>query len=370
MIGEVIRHYRAIGLDPGFQGEFERRYTDAFADSLGGGYADAVGSGTLALYVALAALDLPEGSEVLVSPITDPGTISAIILNRLRPRLADSRADSYNLGATEFEQRLGSGVRAACIVHSIGQAAPIEAIVEIARRHKVALLEDCSQSHGATRNRQPVGSFGDIAAFSTMYRKAHIAGACGGVVFTRDLELHRRALAHADRGKPRWREDFDDRNPNQFLFPALNHHTDEISCGIGWASLARLAETIKRRQTFVAEFAGLLAQESSACAPYAHSDQDSPFIFPVLVDPARVSCSATEFAEAVRAEGIGLNPHYEYVVSEWPWVRRYLADGFETPNARRIRDRSFCLYLNENYGSTEAKDAVEAIVKVERHFRR
>ena len=100
-----------------------------------------------------------------------------------------------------------------------------------------------SQSHGARVKGRPIGNFGDIAAFSTMYRKAHMTGGAGGVVFTNDIDLHHRALAMADRGKPSWQPDFDDRNPNQFLFPALNFHTDEISCAIGVSSLQRLRQT-------------------------------------------------------------------------------------------------------------------------------
>jgi len=201
-----------------------------------------------------------------------------------------------------------------------------------------------------------------------MYRKAHMTGPSGGVVYCRDLELFRQALAHSDRGKPRWREDFSDRDPSTYLFPALNHHTDEISCAIGVASLGRLNLTILRRQSFVSDVVAGLAEHAKICRPYAHSPADSPFFFPIVVDTDRISCSKIEFAEAVRAEGIDLNPHYRFVVDEWPWVQPYLADGFRTENARSIRDRTFCLYLNENYGEAEANDTVEAILKVERHF--
>ena len=79
MIQEAIAFYRAKKIDPGYQEHFEKLYTDGFVAMMGGGYADAVASGTAALYVSLAALDLPKGSEVLVSPITDPGTLSAIV---------------------------------------------------------------------------------------------------------------------------------------------------------------------------------------------------------------------------------------------------------------------------------------------------
>ena len=66
-----------------------------------------------------------------------------------------------------------------------------------------------------------------------MYRKAHSTGPSGGLVYSRNLDVFRSALVHSDRGKPRWRDDFDDRNPSTYLVPALNHHTDEISCAIG-----------------------------------------------------------------------------------------------------------------------------------------
>ena len=94
MIQEVISYYRENEVDPGYQGPFEKLYTDAFVAMMGGGYADAVATGTASLFIALAALDLPRDSEVLVSPITDPGSISAIILNGLKPRLCDSKPDS------------------------------------------------------------------------------------------------------------------------------------------------------------------------------------------------------------------------------------------------------------------------------------
>ena len=370
-IYEVIAYYRERGLDPGYQGEFEKRYTDAFVAQMGGGYADAVATGTTALFVAVAALGLPEGSEVIVSPITDPGSLSAIIVNRLVPRLADAQPGCYSMGVEQFVARITPKVRAVMVVHSIGQPiTDIGAIVREAHDRGIMVVEDCSQSHGAKVLGRPIGTFGDIAAFSAMYRKAHIAGGSGGIVYSRDVDLARRALAHADRGKPRWLPDFTDFDPARFLFPALNLHTDEISCGIGLVSLKRLPDTIMRRLVFVAEITGRLRDRSTICQPYGYSPSDSPFIYPIIVDVDRITCSKIDFANAVLAEGIGLNPHYRYVVAEWPWLKPYLADDFDTPNARDIRDRSFCLYLNENYGRSEASDCAAAILKVEQHFGR
>jgi perosamine synthetase len=370
MIIEVLDYYAERKVDPGYQGAFEKIYTDAFVEMMGGGYADAVATGTAALYVAVAALNLPKGSEVIVSPITDPGTLSAVVLNGLRPRLVDSKPDSYNVGPEQFAERIAPNVSAAIIVHSAGYAAEIDKIVEIAHARGIKVIEDCSQAHFAKHKAKPVGTFGDIAAFSTMYRKAHSTGPSGGLVYSRNLELFRSALVHSDRGKPRWRDDFDDRNPSTYLAPALNHHTDEISCAIGYASLKRLPSTIVNRLAFVSDFVARLYDASDVCQAYRFMPTSSPFFYPVIVDVEAITCSKIDFAEAVRAEGIDLNPHYKYVVCEWPFIRPYLADNFDSPNARSIRDRSFNLYLNEKYGEQEARDCVKAIVKVEKHFKK
>ena len=117
-------------------------------------------------------------------------------------------------------------------------------------------------------------------------------GRAGGVVFSKDIDLFRQALAHADRGKPSWAADFDDRNPNQFLFTAHNFHTDELSCAIGTASLARVQDTILRRLTFIAEFAGRLKDRSQVCTPFGYTPNDSPFVYPIVVDCARIACEA------------------------------------------------------------------------------
>ena len=366
MVEEVFRFYSDRQVDPGYQGPFEEQYCRAISTAMGGGFADAVSTGTAAVYVALCALELPKGSEVLISPITDPGSANAIIQAGLHPKLMDSRPGSYNVGPDQVAARIGPDTSAALIVHSTGQACEIDAIVETCRARNVRVIEDCSQAHQARWKGKPVGTFGDIAAFSTMYRKASITGPSGGVVFTRDESLYRMALAWADRGKTPWVEDFDERDPNQFLFPALNLHTDELSCAIGIASLRRLPATIAARMSFIRQL-DRLNDVSSLCRTYGWNEGDSPFFYPIRLDVSRLpdGVSKTAFAEFVAKEGIGLNPHYKYLLADWSYLKLYLADSFETPNARNIRDTSFNLFLNENYGNREVEDIIDAITKVE-----
>jgi dTDP-4-amino-4,6-dideoxygalactose transaminase len=270
------------------------------------------------------------------------------------------------MGVQQFLDRVTPEVSAVLVVHATGQATDVDRIVPEAHARGIKVIEDCSQSHGAQIFGRQIGTFGDIAAFSTMYRKGHMTGGSGGVVYARNLGTYRNALAHADRGKPRWVENFDDRNPATFLFPALNWNNDELSCAIGIASLRRLRDTIVRRLAFVSELASLLADMDTMFTLVPWRPTDSPFILPVFVDLKRTKRDKTAIAQAVFAEGISLNPHYQYVVTEWPWLKPYLADDFGTPEAVSSRNRSFCLYVNENYGAEEAADTAAALLKVDR----
>jgi dTDP-4-amino-4,6-dideoxygalactose transaminase len=368
-VDRLFEHYWAAGTDFGYQGEYERRYTEAFAQYLGGGHADAVCTGTAALFVALAALQLPPGSQVIVSPITDPGTVNAILFNRLVPVVADSMPDSYNMGEEQFLARVTDKTRAVMVVHATGRAAPIDRIVEAAKTRGIRVIEDCSQAHGAELNGRKAGTFGDIAAFSTVYTKGHATGGCGGVVFTRDRALSDLARAHADRGKPYGRGDVNHRNPMEYQFPALNLNIDEISCVIGLSTLAKLDAVRERRNRFLSELQEAL-RSSVSCVLMEISPRHSPFFQPVFVKEGVLTCSKSTFAEAVRAEGIPLTPHYPCVVCEWPWLKPHLADDFQSVNAIDCRNRSFNLSLNENYGRAEVEDIIAAIRKVENAFRR
>jgi perosamine synthetase len=362
-----LEHYRARRQDFGYQDTYERRYSEAFVRSLGvPGFADAVSTGTAALYVAVAAMQLPPGSRVLVSPITDPGTLSAIILNRLVPVLIDSAPNTPNAAAEQVAERVSPDTAAIVLVHAAGKAAEVGPIAALAREQGILLLEDCSQAHGARSHGGTVGTFGELAAFSTMYRKAHATGGSGGVVFAPTEEWYRRVRAHADRGKPSWEPGFDDKDPTTFLFPALNLNLDELSCALGLRSLEKLPRTIASRVAFLELLREQLEQASEICVGTPVSDEDSPFYYPIQVDVSRLRCSKSEFALAVRAEGVDLNPDYRYVVGEWPWAREHLGDDFDTPNARSWRSTHFNILFNENYGPREAYDIVQAIVKVER----
>lgn len=362
----VFRHAWETGRDFGYQGPFEDAYMRDFCTMQGGGHADAVSSGTASVLLALAALDLPPGSEVACSPVTDPGGVTPILALGLKPVVVDAAPGGFNMGADELAAVITPRTRAVLVTHVGGIPAGMERIAAVAGAHGLAVAEDCSQAHGARINGTPVGNFGDIAAFSTMFSKNHASGGCGGIVHTRRADLHRRVRALADRGKPFMDEGFDPRNPGMFLFPALNFNQDELSCAIGRSTLARLPHTITRRQDIVRRITeGLADSTVLSPLPVPSGMESSPFFLTVRVATHRLRTDKLEFARAVQAEGIPLNPDYRYVLAEWPWLAPHCATPPHTPNASSFRQQSFNLLFHERFSDADADDIVTALLKVE-----
>ncbi len=369
-IEQLFAEYRKLGRDFGYQDIYEKRFTEAFTKYMGiAGYCDAVCSGSSALFIAVASFQLPKKNEVMVSPFADPSDVNAIILNDLVPILVDSMINSYNSGIDQYMEKITDKTCAAIVIHSYGNPAPIDVISSALKSKGIKILEDGSRAHGASINGCKVGTFGDVSAFSAMYSKTLNMGGSGGIVFTKQEETYRLIRAYADRGKNFWADDYDTRNPANWLFPAHNFNTDEISCAIGIESLKKLDTVRRKRIEFLKTLQHKLSIASETCRIGDFSDNDSPFFQPIFVDRSRINVSKIEFALAVREEGIPLNPHYGYLVSDWLWAKPYFPLGLDCPNANMVRNNSFNLLFNENYGEKEASDIASAIGKVERFFK-
>ena len=233
------------GYAPGYNGKEEDAFCKEFAAYLGGGYSDGVNSGTNSVYVALHALDLPPFSEVIVGPVTDPGGIMPIVMLNCIPVVADAEPGSFNTGAAQVEACITPRTSAIVIPHIGGAPADIKAIMKVAKKHKLPVVEDCAQAHGASVDGQKVGTFGTYGAFSLMFGKHFCAGGQGGAIFSKTEDLYWKERRAADRGKP-----FNmDGHTN--VRAAINCNMDEFGAAIGRAQLKKLPQIIAKRQAFV-----------------------------------------------------------------------------------------------------------------------
>ncbi|MCX7591654.1 MAG: DegT/DnrJ/EryC1/StrS family aminotransferase, partial [Kiritimatiellae bacterium] len=226
----------------GYNGPFEQKYEKRFAQLMGGGFADGVSSGTTAVYCALGALRLEPFSEVIVPAMTDPGGMMPVPLLGCVPVVADCDPRSYNTCAQQIAPLITKRTRAIIVAHMGGEPVDMDPIMKLARAHKLYVIEDCAQAHGAKYKGRLVGTIGDIAAFSTMFGKHHCTGAQGGVVYTRNEELYWSAKRFADRGKP-----FNLPDAPGNVVAGLNCNLNDLAAAIGLAQLRKLPSIVERR---------------------------------------------------------------------------------------------------------------------------
>lgn len=377
-----------------YHGPQEQAFCQAFAELLGGGFADGVNSGTNALWVALRALELEPGGEVIVPPVTDPGGVMPVALNHCVPVPADAEPGSYNAGVRQVADRLTEHTRAIIVAHIAGRPADVEPIVDLARSRQLPLIEDCAQALGATVGGRCVGTFGDLAVFSTMFGKHLSTGGQGGVVFTRDESLYWRVRRSADRGKP-FNLDVEPAaaaspraGPRTNIIAALNCNMDEIHAAIGRAQLRKLPRMLARRR----ELAAALEERCRRELTFVRVPGDPPgrrsahwFTF-FHLDAHALGVDVDTFAQAMAAEGIPAAPSYRAIpvrqewhtrrrvfgTSGWPWTSPlYKGDADRTyplANIDATTAEHFHVTFHEGCSPQEVDDFLAAAGKLERAY--
>ncbi|MCC7491053.1 MAG: DegT/DnrJ/EryC1/StrS family aminotransferase [Fimbriimonadaceae bacterium] len=366
----------------GYNGAPEEQYRQQFAAFLGGGQAHTVNSGTSAVLAAVAGCALPPFSEVVVPPITDPGGVMPVALLNLIPVVADAVPGSYNVGAASLEAALTARTSAVLVAHIAGDPVEMGPVVELCRQRGLKLIEDCAQAHGATCDGKLVGTFGDIAAFSTMSGKHHATGAQGGVVWSADEQTFWRARRFADRGKPFGT------TATTNVEAGLNLNLNDLSAAIGLPQLAKLPSIIDRRRAVADAIVAGLKQIPGVRPGWIPAGARSAHWFlRVEVDPVAIRVPMGDFVKAVSAEGIPVGWPYTVITSDAEWFRSQIVFGtpglpwsapqysgprhpeYALPQARLNRDRQFNVYLHEACSQDEASDVVAAISKVAQAYR-
>lgn len=371
------------GVLPAYDGEEERAYCTEFAAYLGGGFADAVSSGSAAIYVALKALDLEPFSEVIIGAFTDPGGMMPIPLLNLIPMVADSIPGHLCTGPEQVVELISPRTRAIIVPHIAGEPADIAGIMAVARPHGIPVIEDCAQAHGARLNGQLLGAFGDLATFSTMGGKHHSTGPQGGVVYTKDEARYQAIRRASDRGKP-------------FFLPpgstnvtaSLNFNLNDLAAAIGRVQLRKLPASVARRRAIVAQLMeGITDLPMLSIAPPRPGFESSYWFLPIQFHPDQATCDKATFCDALRAEGLavmtdyrnGLPHSHDWFVqrrvfgrSGYPWASPdYHGDPnrtFPCPNAQAMLQSHFILTFHENWDSQTLDDAIAIFQTVARAY--
>lgn len=227
-----------------------RQFEEEFAAWSGTSHAVSLANGTVALDLALKALDIGPGDEVIVTPRTFLASVSSVINAGATPVFADVDRDSQNISPATIEAVLTPRTRAVLCVHLAGWPCEMDGINALADKHGFKVIEDCAQAHGARYRGQPVGSLGDIGAWSFCQDKIMTTGGEGGMTTTHDRALWSRMWSYKDHGKA-WETVYERQHPPGFRWLHESFGTNwrmlEIQAAIGRIQLQRMPAWHERR---------------------------------------------------------------------------------------------------------------------------
>ena len=285
----------------GKTGELIPEFEKQFAAFYGAGYGQSATSGTAAIHLAVGAVNPDPGDEIITAPITDPGSVMPILYQNAIPVFADVDPKTLNMTPESIEANITDRTRAIILVHLFGRPSNIDEVAEIARKHNVVLIEDCSQAHATKYKGRYAGTFGHIGCFSLQQSK-HMTTGDGGMVITNDEATYIRLKLFSDKG---WDYQYMGERDHGFLAPC--YRTTELMGAVGLAQLEKVRQVVERRIELGQLLCDLIADAPGVEAIPAEPDREVSwwnYIFHVTGHDADVFC------KAVSAEGVQVGAHY------------------------------------------------------------
>ena len=297
LVTEAIRSQDLFGLG----GPKVTALEEAFAELYGVGHAVASTSGTAAIHIAIGTINPNPGDEIITAPITDAGSVVPIVYQNCIPIFADVD-ESYNMDPADVELKITDRTAAIMVVHLFGNACRMEAMVDIARRHDIPLIEDCSQAHATKYQDRYLGTWGDIAAYSLQQSKYMTTGD-GGVTITARDEWAERMLLFQDKGwtrKPGW-------GARAYAFLALNYRMTELQGAVGLAQVKKVRAVVEKRMELGNHLTALIGGiEGVTPPPITAGSEHGYWLYPLRID----GWSVASFAETLTEEGIAAGAAY------------------------------------------------------------
>jgi dTDP-4-amino-4,6-dideoxygalactose transaminase len=364
------REYHAVKevLDSGWLTVSQKTYNfeNAFSAFLGASsQCLAVSSCTAALHMALLALDIKKGDEVITPALTFIADQNVTQMAGAENVLADiSSMEDWSMDPCDIEARITPKTKAVMIVHYAGYACDMERITDVCRRHNLFLIEDCAHTPGADYimtdgSRQPLGTFGDIAAFSFFANK-NIAVGEGGMVVTRNPELYAKLKGLRSHGMSV--PSFDRYKGRAISYdvesPGLNYRIHEISSALGLVQLQKLEESNNKRKILTEHYFRRLNDIPGITIPYRNFSRGktSYHIMPVLL------CDSADRAavmESMKQDGIQTSIHYPAIQGFSAYKNRVNS----TPKAEYVCAHELTLPLYPDMILTEVDIVCDALIK-------
>jgi len=372
-------------------GDLGMRFEQAFADWNGAKYGISTCNGTAALHTALAGLGIGPGDEVIVPSYTFIATSFSVCQAGAVPVFADVEKLSHTISATDIEAKISDKTRAIIVVHLYGEVCDMGAILDVAKRHSLLVIEDCAQAHGATYKGKKVGTVGDIGAFSFCQSKTFTTGGEGGCVITDDDDVAWNCRSFRDHGydvAERLRLlELEAKLPYIHNCVGFNFRLTEMQSAIGLKELERLDNwnLANRRRNGEMLIAALKDCPQIQRLPVHTSERGNGFwLFPIILDIDALSTDIKGITAALSAEGIPCGPvlwpqcYKEKAFQQKrgfgklgypfgdPNARKEAVDYSKVlcPNAAEVETRCFFVPTHPTYEVRHVEMMARAILKV------
>lgn len=369
-IAEVVDTLRSGWLTTGPK---TRRFEREFAAYTGAQYALALNSATAALHLALDAAGIRPGDEVITTPLTFAACANVIVQTGATPVLADVSPDDLNIDPAQVERRITPRTRALMAVHYAGQPCRMDALLDIARRYNLFLIEDAAHAAGAEYRGQRIGSLGDATAFS-FYATKNLTTGEGGMLTTNRPELAERARLMTLHGMNRdgWqRYEKGGSWYYEVIAPGYKYNMSDIMAALGLVQLRRLDAMNARRAELATRLTAALAGCEAVATPSARPEVRH--VWHLYVIRLRLEClriDRARFIEELTARGIGTSVHF-IPIHYHPYYR----EGFgfrlgDFPVAEDAYPRLVSLPLYPAMTETDVDRVAEAVLDVVSHYKR
>ncbi len=317
-------------------GPYVRRFEEEFAARAGRKHGIAVCNGSVAIDVAVAALRLGPGDEIIAPTFTIISCLAPVIRAGATPILIDADPVTWNMNVGDIEAKITSRTRAIMVVHIYGLPVDMDPVLALAAKHGLLIIEDAAEMHGQTYRGRPCGSFGDISTFS-FYANKHVTTGEGGMVVTDDDALAERCrllrnLAFVP--------------PRRFVHHELgwNFRMSNIQAALGVAQLERLDEFLARKRRMGVRYTELLRSLRRISLPLTRTDYaDNVYWVYAIVLHEDVGADAEEIMKRLAALGVGTRPFFWPMHQQPVFQALGLFKGERYPVAEGIAARGFYL---------------------------
>lgn len=348
-------------------GQEAREFEKEYAAAAGCEKAIALCNGTAALELAIHALEIPPGSEIVTSPRTFIASASCAVMRGCIPVLADVDPVSQNITAETIERVITKKTRAIIPVHLGGWPCDMDPIMDLAAHHGIKVIEDCAQANGATYKGRPVGSLGHMAAFSFCQDKIITTGGEGGMLTTNDPDLWRRAWSFKDHGKS-WDAVYNREHAPGFGFKWLhesfgtNWRMIEIQAAIGRIQLRKLPEWTGIRQENLrrlnAAFSPFGCIRTTPTPPEIGHAGYKAYVF-VRPEGLREGWNRDRIMDEINARNIPcLSGSCSEIYLEKAFTERGLGPKHRLPVARELGDTSLMFLIHPTLTSQNMDEAI------------